>query len=89
MCPFFKLTPLCPSPLAHLPSPCCTWLPYPLPQAPILVDQGQLRGLERCLWADTSFLARLGVMDYSLLVGESSADDVTNTYSYIHTCSYI
>jgi len=25
--------------------------------------------MERALWADTSFLASLGVMDYSLLVG--------------------
>jgi hypothetical protein len=29
-----------------------------------------LRVMECALWADTSFLAGLGVMDYSLLVGE-------------------
>eukprot|EP00775_Hariotina_reticulata_P003719 gene3719-3981_t len=38
-------------------------------QAPILVDQCLLRSMERALWADTSFLSGLGVMDYSLLVG--------------------
>lgn len=38
-------------------------------QAPILVEQGLLRVMECALWADTSFLAGLGVMDYSLLVG--------------------
>jgi len=38
-------------------------------QAPILVEQGPLRVMECALWADTSFLAGLGVMDYSLLVG--------------------
>lgn len=44
---------------------CCHLL-----QQPILVDQGMLRAMERALWSDTSFLAGLGVMDYSLLVGE-------------------
>jgi hypothetical protein len=39
-------------------------------QAPLLVEQGMLRVMECALWADTSFLAGLGVMDYSLLVGE-------------------
>lgn len=39
-------------------------------QAPILVEPGLLRVMECALWADTSFLAGLGVMDYSLLVGE-------------------
>lgn len=43
--------------------PLCT------PQAPILVEQGALRAMEASLWADTAFLAGLGVMDYSLLVG--------------------
>eukprot|EP00878_Enallax_costatus_P009679 GHUV01010111.1.p1 GENE.GHUV01010111.1~~GHUV01010111.1.p1 ORF type:complete len:168 (+),score=51.26 GHUV01010111.1:301-804(+) len=38
-------------------------------QQPILVDEGMLRAMERALWSDTSFLAGLGVMDYSLLVG--------------------
>lgn len=38
-------------------------------QAPILVEQGLLRVMECALWADTSFLSGLGVMDYSLLVG--------------------
>jgi hypothetical protein len=40
------------------------------PQAPLLVEQGLLRAMEAALWRDTSFLASLGVMDYSLLVGE-------------------
>jgi hypothetical protein len=39
-------------------------------QAPLLVEQGLLRSMEHALWRDTSFLAGLGVMDYSLLVGE-------------------
>lgn len=44
--------------------------PTPPPrQAPILVEPGPLRALERALWRDTAFLAALGVMDYSLLVG--------------------
>lgn len=38
-------------------------------QAPLLVQQGLLRSMEAALWRDTSFLAGLGVMDYSLLVG--------------------
>ncbi|KAI8466583.1 MAG: hypothetical protein J3K34DRAFT_433360 [Monoraphidium minutum] len=38
-------------------------------QAPILVEQPQLRAMELALWRDTAFLAALGVMDYSLLVG--------------------
>jgi hypothetical protein len=33
------------------------------------VEQGLLRSMERALWADTSFLSGLDVMDYSLLVG--------------------
>jgi hypothetical protein len=43
-------------------------------QAPILVDQCLLRSMERALWADTSFLSGLGVMDYSLLVGEGPVE---------------
>jgi hypothetical protein len=50
---------------------CCA-VPCCVVQAPILVEQGLLRVMECALWADTSFLAGLGVMDYSLLVGESS-----------------
>ncbi|KAK9860376.1 hypothetical protein WJX84_010202 [Apatococcus fuscideae] len=37
--------------------------------APILVEQQAYEQLERVLWADTAFLASMGVMDYSLLVG--------------------
>ena len=38
-------------------------------QQPLLVAPGGAGQLSRALWEDTSFLARLGVMDYSLLVG--------------------
>jgi hypothetical protein len=38
-------------------------------QQPLLVEPGGAGQLSRALWEDTSFLARLGVMDYSLLVG--------------------
>lgn len=33
------------------------------------VEQQAYEQLERVLWADTAFLASMGVMDYSLLVG--------------------
>lgn len=39
---------------------------------PILVDQAAHANLEAVLWRDTAFLAGLGVMDYSLLVGLDS-----------------
>ncbi|DBB09234.1 TPA: hypothetical protein ACH3X3_007818 [Trebouxia sp. C0006] len=39
---------------------------------PILVDQAAHAKLEAVLWQDTAFLAGLGVMDYSLLVGLDS-----------------
>jgi hypothetical protein len=60
--------------LAH----CCRWVlsrsdiwhAAAAVQAPLLVEQGLLRSMEHALWRDTSFLAGLGVMDYSLLVGE-------------------
>lgn len=34
-----------------------------------MVEPASCRELELALWNDTAFLARLGVMDYSLLVG--------------------
>lgn len=34
-----------------------------------LVEPVSFRALELALWADTSFLASLNIMDYSLLVG--------------------
>jgi len=34
-----------------------------------LIPDTARRRLEEALWADTAFLAALGVMDYSLLVG--------------------
>lgn len=37
--------------------------------SPLLVDARSRAAMERCLWQDTAFLASLGVMDYSLLVG--------------------
>ena len=37
--------------------------------SPLFVEPGSLREMELALWADTSFLSGLGVMDYSLLVG--------------------
>lgn len=37
--------------------------------APLLVDAASLRDMKLSLWADTAFLASLGVMDYSLLLG--------------------
>ena len=36
---------------------------------PTLVAPGAAAALQRAVWADTGFLAGLGVMDYSLLVG--------------------
>ena len=33
------------------------------------MEQQAYEQLERVLWADTAFLASMGVMDYSLLVG--------------------
>lgn len=50
-------------------------------QAPLLVQQGLLRSMEAALWRDTSFLAGLGVMDYSLLVGEWLA---RNLFRYVN-----
>ena len=38
----------------------------------IQVDQAAHANLEAVLWRDTAFLAGLGVMDYSLLVGLDS-----------------
>lgn len=70
--PWLGLAPHQPASAACLLSACL----LPLPpvwcggQAPLLVDQGLLRSMEHALWRDTSFLAGLGVMDYSLLVGE-------------------
>jgi hypothetical protein len=52
-------------------------------QAPLLVEQGLLRSMEHALWRDTSFLAGLGVMDYSLLVGECAV------YAYIRNACYM
>ena len=40
------------------------------------MDQEAHARLERALWADTAFLAGLGVMDYSLLVGVNRADSL-------------
>lgn len=39
---------------------------------PLQVDQAAHANLEAVLWRDTAFLAGLGVMDYSLLVGLDS-----------------
>ena len=36
---------------------------------PLYVDQYSFARMTRALWIDTTFLARLNVMDYSLLVG--------------------
>ncbi|KAH9314030.1 hypothetical protein KI387_022657, partial [Taxus chinensis] len=40
-----------------------------MPTAPILLGNKAKRLLERAVWNDTSFLASIDVMDYSLLVG--------------------
>ncbi|EFJ32358.1 hypothetical protein SELMODRAFT_144057 [Selaginella moellendorffii] len=40
-----------------------------MPTAPIFVGNKAKRLLERAVWNDTSFLANIDVMDYSLLVG--------------------
>ncbi|KAG1366384.1 1-phosphatidylinositol-3-phosphate 5-kinase FAB1A [Cocos nucifera] len=40
-----------------------------MPTCPIFVGNKAKRLLERAVWNDTSFLASIGVMDYSLLVG--------------------
>ncbi|KAH7656449.1 1-phosphatidylinositol-3-phosphate 5-kinase protein [Dioscorea alata] len=40
-----------------------------MPTSPIFVGNKAKRLLERAVWNDTSFLASIGVMDYSLLVG--------------------
>lgn len=40
-----------------------------LSRAPLLVQQKSKQQLERAVWNDSAFLASLGVMDYSLLVG--------------------
>ena len=37
--------------------------------SPLFVEARSRQDMERALWADTAFLATLGVMDYSLLVG--------------------
>lgn len=56
-----------------------------LPASPILVRQEARAKLERALWKDTSFLAQLGVMDYSLLVGidEVNCELVVGIIDYI------
>ncbi|KAK8921877.1 1-phosphatidylinositol-3-phosphate 5-kinase FAB1B [Platanthera zijinensis] len=46
-----------------------------MPTSPIFVDNKAKRLLERAVWNDTSFLASVDVMDYSLLVG---VDEVKN-----------
>ncbi|GLT46185.1 hypothetical protein SLA2020_199590 [Shorea laevis] len=40
-----------------------------MPTSPIFVSNKAKRSLERAVWNDTSFLASIDVMDYSLLVG--------------------
>jgi hypothetical protein len=55
-------------------------------QAPLLVEQGLLRSMEHALWRDTSFLAGLGVMDYSLLVGECAGYAYVRNTCYMQTC---
>uniref|UniRef100_A0A0E0KES3 1-phosphatidylinositol-3-phosphate 5-kinase n=1 Tax=Oryza punctata TaxID=4537 RepID=A0A0E0KES3_ORYPU len=40
-----------------------------MPTSPIFVGNKAKRLLERAVWNDTAFLASIGVMDYSLLVG--------------------
>ncbi|KAL9269128.1 1-phosphatidylinositol-3-phosphate 5-kinase FAB1B-like protein [Drosera capensis] len=40
-----------------------------MPTSPIFVSNKAKRSLERAVWNDTSFLASVDVMDYSLLVG--------------------
>ncbi|KAJ6825386.1 1-phosphatidylinositol-3-phosphate 5-kinase FAB1B-like isoform X1 [Iris pallida] len=40
-----------------------------MPTSPIFVGNQGKRVLERAVWNDTAFLATIGVMDYSLLVG--------------------
>ncbi|QDZ23907.1 phosphatidylinositol phosphate kinase [Chloropicon primus] len=56
-----------------------------LPASPILVEQDARAKLERSMWKDTSFLAQLGVMDYSLLVGidEINGELVVGIIDYI------
>jgi 1-phosphatidylinositol-3-phosphate 5-kinase len=56
-----------------------------LPASPILVRQEQRAKLERALWKDTAFLAQLGVMDYSLLVGidEVNSELVVGIIDYV------
>lgn len=56
-----------------------------LPASPILVRQDARAKLLRALWKDTAFLAQLGVMDYSLLVGidEMNGELVVGIIDYI------
>jgi len=56
-----------------------------LPASPILVRQEARAKLEKALWKDTAFLAQLGVMDYSLLVGidEVNSELVVGIIDYI------
>lgn len=57
---------------------------------PLLVTPDSLRGLEAALFEDTAFLASLGVMDYSLLVGldREGAVAVAAIIDYVRTYTW-
>ncbi|KAJ4910470.1 hypothetical protein Rs2_05091 [Raphanus sativus] len=60
-----------------------------MPTSPIFVGSKAKRLLERAVWNDTSFLASIHVMDYSLLIGvdEERSELVLGTIDFMRQTS--